>query len=319
MEISYLTYQQIDKTKWDACISHADNGLIYAYSFYLDAMAKNWDALVLSDYEAVMPLTWNKKYGIYYLYQPAFTACLGVFGKSLNAETVTAFLQAVPAKFKYWDIYFNSGNLFKLSEFNLYQRMNYVLDLNETYENIYKAYRDNIKRNIKKSKQFGLSIHKNIPVNEVVQLAKEQAGKLSSLADDDFIRFEKLYELLYSPLAGSPNGGKQAITYAVYLPLAGGPNVGENQLMASAVFFFWHNRAYYIMVGNHPNGKTLGASHALINAFIKDHAGQNLLLDFEGSDIPSLAFFYSSFGAVEEKYSAVKLNRLPGVVRWLKK
>ena len=302
MEISYLTYQQIDKTKWDACISQADNGLIYAYSFYLDAMTKNWDALVLNDYEAVMPLTWNKKYSIYYLYQPPFAACLGVFGRSLTAETISAFLQSVPAKFKYWDIYFNPGNLFKLADFNLYERMNFVLNLNETYDNLYKAYRDNIKRNIKKSEQFGLSIHRNIDIAAVIKLAKEQAGKFSSIDDDDFIRFEKLFQLL--------NKKGRARTYAVYTK--------EKQLMASAVFFFSHNRAYYIMVGNHPDGKTLGASHVLINAFIKDHAEKNLLLDFEGSDVPSLAFFYSSFGAVEEKYSAVKVNQLPFYLKWAK-
>ena len=303
MEISYCKYQQIDKTKWDACISHADNGLVYAYSYYLDAMAKHWDALVLNDYEAVMPLTWNKKYSIYYLYQPPFTACLGVFGRSLHAETMAAFLQSVPAKYKYWDIYFNPGNLFTISDFNLYQRMNYVLPLGHNYESLYNAYRDNIKRNIKKSEQFGLSIHKDVSIAAILQLAKEQAGAFTSVADDDFIRFKKLYGLLYKK--------EQATTYAVYTK--------ENELMASAVFFFSHNRAYYIMVGNHPNGKTLGASHALINAFIKDHAGEDIILDFEGSDIPSLAFFYSSFGAVEEKYSAVKLNRLPGLVKWLKK
>ncbi len=309
MEINYFTYQQINKSKWDACISNADNGLIYASSFYLDAMAKNWDALVLSaesggnDYEAVMPLTWNKKYSIHYLYQPPFTACLGVFGKLLTTETVNAFLKAIPSKFKYWDIYFNPGNLFKLKDFDLYQRMNYVLDLNKTYEDIYKAYRDNIKRNIKKSEQFGLSIHKNVPVDAVIKLAREQAGKFALPTGDDFASFEKLYHLLYKK--------QQATTYAVYTK--------QNELMASAVFFFSHNRAYYIMVGNHPNGKTLGASHALINAFIKDHAGQNLLLDFEGSDIASLAFYYSSFGAVEEKYSAVKLNRLPVYLKWMKK
>ena len=32
-----------------------------------------WDALVLDDYAAVMPLTWRRKYGTRYLYQPAFT------------------------------------------------------------------------------------------------------------------------------------------------------------------------------------------------------------------------------------------------------
>lgn len=308
MEIRYLKYEQINKTKWDACIARADNGLIYGYSFYLDAMAKHWDALVLADYEAVMPLTWNKKYRIHYLYQPPFTACLGVFarrapgGNALTAETVNAFLNAIPATFKYWDIYFNPGNCFKLADYRLYERMNYVLHLDKTYEHLYHAYRDNIKRNIKKAEQFGLTIHKNIPVAAVLQLAKEQAGSFGSAADDDFVRFKKLFHLLHSQ--------EKATTYAVYSK--------EKELMASAVFFFSHNRAYYIMVGNHPNGKTLGASHALINAFIKDHAGENIVLDFEGSDIPSLAFFYSSFGAVQEKYTAVKLNRLPALVKWLK-
>lgn len=308
VEINYLTYQQIDKTKWDTCIDNAENGLIYAYSFYLDAMARNWDALVLSagsgggDYEAVMPLTWNRKYSIYYLYQPPFTACLGVFGKMLTPETINEFLKAVPANFKYWDIYFNPGNLFKLKDFALYERMNYVLHLNSAYENLYAAYRENIQRNIKKSGQFQLSIHKNIAIAEVIKLAKEQSNSFTDIPDDDFNRFEKLFHVLYNK--------QQATTYGVYTK--------EKQLIASAVFFFSHNRAYYIMVGNHPDGKTLGASHSLIDAFIKDHAGEDLLLDFEGSDIPSLAFFYSSFGAVEEKYSALKLNRLPAYLKWMK-
>ena len=303
VEINYLTYSQINKTKWDACIDNADKGLIYAYTVYLDTMSKNWDALVLNDYEAVMPLTWNKKYGIHYLYQPAFAACLGIFGKCLTTETVNAFLKAIPGKFKYWDIYLNPGNFFKINDFDLYKRMNYVLNLNDSYDNLYNAYRDSIKRNIKKSEQLQLQINKNIPVAEITRLAKEQASSFSSLSETDFIQFEKLFYILYKD--------KRATTYGVYTK--------DGKLIASAVFFFSHNRAYYIMVGNNPDGKTLGASHALINAFIKDHAGENMLLDFEGSDVTSLAFFYSSFGARVEKYSAVKLNKLPVPVKWFKK
>ncbi len=100
MNIQYLTQQQIDKTKWDHCIADAPNGLIYGYSFYLDHMAKHWDALMLNDYEAVMPLTWNKKYGIHYLYQPFLTAQLGVFGKNITEEQVENFIQAIPSKFR---------------------------------------------------------------------------------------------------------------------------------------------------------------------------------------------------------------------------
>lgn len=303
VEIQYLTYTQINKAKWDACIDNASNGLIYAYSFYLDAMSQNWDALILGDYAAVMPLTWKKKFGIFYLYQPAFTACLGVFGRTIDAEILKAFLNAIPSKFRYCDIYLNHGNCFKVAGFHLYERMNFVLNLDRSYDELSKNYRDNIKRNTRKSEQLNLVINRNVPIKDIIKLSREQAQQFSKMTDVDFSRFENLYELL--------DKRSQAATYAI--------ETADGRLMATAVFFFSHKRAYYIMVGNDPDGKTLGASHALINAFIKDHAGKDLLLDYEGSDISSLAFFYSSFGAVEERYSALKFNRLPGMVKWLKK
>ena len=303
MAIQYVPYQHIDKRKWDACIDNAGNGLIYGCSFYLDAMAKHWDALVLGDYEAVMPLTWNKKYGIHYLYQPFFTSCLGLFGNNISAALLNDFLQQVPAKFKYWDIYLNHSNFFQLPGFELYQRMNYVLPLNDGYEKLQEAFRDNIKRNIKKAEKLNCVVKKNIAVEEVIGLAIEQSQQFSPVTKNDYDNFKKLYYLLRPQ--------QQAITYGVY--------TAADMLVASCVFFFFKKRAYYILAGNHPNGKTIGASHALINAFIKDYAGQNILLDFEGSDIRNLAFFYSSFGAAEEKYVGLKYNGLPKLVKYFKK
>ncbi|NOT50475.1 MAG: GNAT family N-acetyltransferase [Chitinophagaceae bacterium] len=300
--IQYLSNDKIDKVKWDQCIDKADNGLIYAYSFYLDAMAENWDALVLDDYEAVMPLTWKKKYGIHYLYQPFLTAQLGLFGSSINAELVEKFLGSVPAKFKYIDIYLNRHNFFPLEQFKLYPRSNYVLDLNKKYDYLYSKYRENIQRNIKKAMQAGCSIQKRFDIVKVIELALKQMKRHSKESGENVNRFRNLYQLL--------DPQKKALTYGVSL---------KDELLASAVFFFSHNRAYYILVGNNPNGKNIGASHALIDAFIKDHAGRDLVLDFEGSDLPNLAFFYNSFGAVEEKYAGFKLNRLPFYLKWLKK
>ena len=301
--IQYLSHKEIDKTKWDACITNAPNGLIYGYSFYLDCMAKHWDALVLNQYEAVMPLTWNKKYGFYYLYQPAFTASLGVFGKNLNKELIDHFIRSIPSKFKLIEISLNAGNIIDDSKTFSLLRSNYILHLNKSYEELYKAYRDSHKRNVNKAFQLGCSVNKEINVDEIIQLNKEQLQHIDGTKPEDYPNFKNLYEFL--------NTMGQAITYAIVDP--------KNKVLASAAFFFSHNRAYYIMVGNHPDGKTLGASHALIDAFTKDHAGQDLILDFEGSDIRNLAFFYSSFGAKEEIYPALKINRLPWYVRLLKK
>jgi hypothetical protein len=302
-QIKYLQHKEIDKAKWDACIEQASNGLIYAYSFYLDAMAKHWDALVLNNYEAIMPLTWNRKYSFYYLYQPAFTASLGVFGKNLNNELINDFIRSIPSKFKLIEISLNAGNIIGGPKTFSFLRSNYILHLNKVYEELYKGYRNSHKRNISKALQSGCGVSKEIPVDEIIQLNKEQLQHIDGTRPGDYPNFKKLYEFL-------KNKG-QAKTYAIIDP--------KNKILASAVFFFSHNRAYYIMVGNHPEGKTLGASHALIDAFIKEHADQNLILDFEGSDIRNLAFFYSSFGATEESYPALKMNKLPWYVRLLKR
>ena len=300
--IQYTSRDKIDPAKWDNCIDRADNGLIYSYSFYLDHMAKQWDALILDDYAAVMPLTGNKKYGIAYLYQPFLTAQLGVFGKNISAEVLEAFLNDIPSKFKYWDFYLNHKNVFALKKFDLYQRSNYILNLNKSYEDIYKGYRENITRNIKKAEQTGCSAGKDFDEEKVIDLAVQQMKTHTSESRDNVNKFRGLYKTLHEK--------RQAVTYGIFS--------SKNELLSSCVFFFSHKRAYYILVGNHPNGRTTGASHALIDAFIKDHAGKNILLDFEGSDFRNLAFFYSSFGAIEEKFAGIKLNRLPFYLKWLK-
>ncbi len=301
--IRYITQAAIDKAKWDACISSADNGLIYAYSTYLDHMADQWDALVLDDYTTVMPLTWRKKYGIHYLYQPFLTAQLGIFGHSLSATVIDQFIQAIPSKFKYWDIYLNQQNTYPLNSCKLYLRRNFTLALNKPYDELYANYRDNIKRNINKAKQSGCTSVKGFPVDQVIALAIEQLKNHDQESIPELEKFKKLFFILASQ--------HKAITYGI--------RSAKGELIASCVFTFSHHRAYYILVGNHPDGRTIGASHYLIDSFIKDHAGEDLLLDFEGSDIRNLAFFYSSFGAVEEKYAGLLVNRLPFYLKWLKK
>lgn len=301
--IQYLTRDEIDTNRWNNCIDTAGNGLIYSYHFYLDLMAKQWHGLVLNDYEAVMPLTWNRKYGIAYLYQPFLTAQLGVFGKTISAELLEAFLNAIPSQFRYWDFYLNHSNVFESENFHLYQRANYVLDLNRPYQELHDNYSENIQRNIRKAEQAGCRAGKNFDVEKVIGLALQQMRTYTNESKDNVERFRKLYRFLHYQ--------EKAIAYGTFS--------AQDKLLASCVFFFSHNRTYYILVGNHPDGRTIGASHALIDAFIKDHAGKNLALDFEGSDIRNLALFYSSFGAVEEKYAGIKVNKLPFYLKWFKK
>lgn len=300
--ITYLNQSQIDKKKWDQCIESATNGLIYGYSFYLDHMSKHWDALVFKDYEAVMPLTWNKKFGLYYLYQPFLTAQLGVFGNNISVELTDQFIQAIPARFRYIDIALNKTNASgKFTELINY-RNNYVIDLNKSYQELFNNYNENIQRNIKKANQQGCTFKKNIAVENIIELAVLQMKINNHSSKENIERFKYVYNELLTR--------NMTTTYGVFSP--------EEKLLASCVFFFSNNKAYYILVGNHPDGKTKGASHLLIDGFIKEFAGQKIALDFEGSDIPNLAHYYNSFGAKKEVYPTLKINRLPFYLRWLK-
>jgi hypothetical protein len=297
--IRYLLRREIDDRLWNTCIDGASNGLIYGYSYYLDHMAGDWDGLVLGDYRVVMPLPWRKKWSIHYLYQPPLTAQLGVFGNGLTPLLFARFLQAVPAKFRYWDFSLNHQNVFYTEGFPLYQRKNFVLPLNQPYGILWKGYRENIRRNIKKSRDYGCQVKKDVHPDQVIDLVKFSGQKGNA---EDISGFAVLFQRLKDE--------GMACTYGIVSD--------KGDLLSSAVFLFSHQRAYYILVGNHPNGRTLGASHALIDAFIQDHAGKDMVLDFEGSDIRNLAFFYSSFGAQEEVYPAIRFNQLPWWAKWLK-
>ena len=302
--IRYLTNDQIDRQKWDQCIEQAPNGLIYAYSWYLDACEVQWDGLILNDYEAVMPLTYNKKYGIHYLFQPWFCASLGIFGIDiLNEQQINIFIQAIPGKFRYVDISLNYTNRCSVESAAITQRVSYLLSLKPTYEQLRQSYRTQLKRNLSKAQAAGLIVKWDIAINEIYPLAKEIMQRVSAINDSEAKRMLELFDAVHK--------NKQTETVGIYSP--------GNELLASAVFFHSHQRWYYLIVGNHPNGKTLGASHYLIDRFIERHANSNAMLDFEGSDIGNIAYFYSSFGAVAASYQALKINRLPKILRWLKK
>jgi len=299
--IRYIKRNDIEIEKWDRCIHNAAISLIYPKSFYLDAMSKNWDALVLNDYETVMPLTWNRKYGISYLYQPAFTPMLGVFGTRVHEKSIGQFINAIPEKFKLIEINLNPDNIYSFPTGFSILRKSYVLKLDKPYEQIQAGYRENIKRNIKKCVQANCTVKKNIPVEDVIGLSKDHLSALTNVKDADFKNFRDLFNSM---------DNSQRLTYGIYR--------GE-KLLSAAAYFISNGRAYYILAGNHPDGKTLGSSHYLVDRFIADHAGSGLVLDFEGSDVASVAFFYESFGATAEIYPAIHINKLPWFVRLLKR
>ena len=61
------------------------------------------------------------------------------------------------------------------------------------------------------------------------------------------------------------------------------------------------------------------ANYFLLHHLIKEFSNQDLIFDFEGSDIHSIQFFFKKFGAIEQPYTFVKWNRLPFIPGKIKK
>ncbi|HEX4851108.1 MAG TPA: hypothetical protein VFV08_09895, partial [Puia sp.] len=155
--IEYIRREAIDTSQWDRCIEDSANSLIYAHSFYLDNMAKNWDALILNNYEAIMPLTWNQKWGMKYLYQPPLTQQLGIFSrKSIGDEVRKAFINEATKHYRFAEIYFNYFN----NDPGCKPCNNYILSLNTNYEDLQNAYAADLIKNLKRSSRFELHYRK---------------------------------------------------------------------------------------------------------------------------------------------------------------
>ena len=300
MHIRFTPHEDIDMEKWDKCVDDAVNRLPYAFSWYLDTVSYGWHALIADDYRAVFPLTAKKKYGIHYLAQPPFTQQLGVFSRDLiSTEVVDSFIEAIPDKFKLIEIKLNKHNLPSTDSLSVKENVNLELPLISSYEELQKNYSKNLKRNLKKAQKSDLTVVPQVNPSEIIRMFQLNRGKdIKGLNDSDYTKLEQLiYKMAqrgYAQVRG------------VYTK--------RNNLCAAAVFFKVEDRIIFLFSGLNDEGKQVAAMPYLIDSVVKQYAGKNIILDFEGSNDPGIARFYSGFGASQCFYPAIKMYRFP---KWL--
>jgi len=274
--------------------------LPFAETTWLDGMATNWHAIIMGDYDYVMPLPWRSKFGLKYLYQPAFTPQLGIFGAiTPSREVMRNFLSTARDHFRFAEICLNSSNVI----FTTPNRDNFILDLAKGHETISAYYSDNHKRNIRKARETGLvyevTEHESKGMDPAISFLRQQVPHLSQ---DDFNR-------LRSTCVKWWERGK-CLQRIVRSP--------EGKIMARSIYLFDGVRLVNILPFTYEAGRPLGAGHFLLDQLIREFSGQHVTLDFEGSIIPSIARFYAGFGAQAEQYPFIRWNDLPQPIRWIK-
>ncbi len=292
-----MPHNAIDKEKWDTAIRRSFNGNLYAYSWYLDTVHPQWEALVEDDYLRVMPLTGNRKWGVHYLFQPFFTQQLGVFSTEiLNSHVLNLFFAAIPDKFRFVQINLNVHNKPHPEDYRLVPNKNYLLDLIGRYPALASRYATNTKRNLKKALRSDLVLQQGMQPQQLIDLFRQNKGRdIGHWHNAHYLRLQRLmYRAIYKG-AG--------VAFGVY--------DRRNELCAGAFFLKDHRHLVFLFSATSAEGRKNGAMTFLLDAVIRSHAETARVLDFEGSNHPDLARFYRGFGAQAITYYRLEMNRLP--------
>jgi hypothetical protein len=287
--IQYVKRKDLNIQKYDACIEKSIQSKIYAFSWYLDLVADFWDVLVLDDYKAVMPVTYNFKYGFKYSLQPYFCQQTAIYTTvNINAFLIRSFLKKIPKSIIYSDVNFS----FKSDDFDTFTKQNFILDLNRAYEEIYKNYKKDRRKSLRKATEANL-LYQDFNNKEV----------LINLYKDVF-DFLKTPEKYFDKIG-------TIIDYCLKNDLGFIRNVFIKEKLICTSFFLKHNsRIYYLLGASSKEGKQYGATTFLLDSIIKEYSNTKTVLDFEGSTIPSIAYFYQSFGSELTYYYNYKSNAI---------
>ena len=291
----------IDKRRWDDCIAKSFNGSVYAWSWYLDIVHPDWEALIETDYERVMPLTPSRKFLLSYMFQPFFVQQLGVYSQStLSADDVERFVRAIPAKYKIVRYRLNEFNKVDY-ELGIYEpHRNVVLDLIYDYQSLCNNYNNNTKRNLIKANSAGLTIDKDVKAETIIKLFAENRGR-----DVEHWK-EKEYKRLLD-----------LVDTAIYHEccFVCGVNDIEGRTIAGGIFMCSHDRIIFLFSGSDESYKNKHALTFLLDNMIREFSESKYIFDFEGSDNDGLFRFYKGFGGKEVYYPEVKYNNLKGIFK----
>ncbi|MDD2797791.1 MAG: hypothetical protein PHV20_04285 [Bacteroidales bacterium] len=289
MNILHLSHNQIDKKRWDNTIESSSNSLIYGYSWYLDSLSPNWEAFILGDYEIIMPIPVKRKWGLKFVLTPYFVQKIRIFSaKSITSEIAKLFLEKLAKKFHYVDLSIALDEKNDLpSNFKVTSRTNFTLDISKSYQEISANFSKDAKRSLAKNRGISFLVNENI--EQVITNYLACYGKLSRINDSQFNSFRKVIS--------TAQKRNQLICATV---------LQDDEQIASGLFFTENRTAYYVLGAPTERGKKLNATHFLIDGFIKTFADKLQNLDFEGSDIQSVAYFYQKWGSEKEEYYRIE-------------
>lgn len=305
--IRFLKHSEIDRESWNKTAEEASNTTLFVDFDFLSVGCPGWCALVEDDYHTIMPLPVRSKLSIKYIFTPFFYSRLGLFSKeTITSEKVKEFVDAIPNKFRQIDLTLNEQNPDELIGRKIIHMVSHQLNLSYPHEYLLHHYSQNTARNVKSARKQELQYTENASFKEIIRLFRDNRGKKKA------VRYKKAdyYQLMRMAHIAYNKGCLE--------------NVGilsENKLIAGAFFLRDNGRVWFWFSGRDNQYADKKAMFLLIDEYIKRHAGQLLMLDFNGSMNENVARLYKGFGGLPYQYAMLHFTRdfyLGGLIKLYK-
>lgn len=298
-----LHRSQLNSDQWDDFVGASPQRILYAYSWYLDTVSPDWQALVLIEkdqWQAIMPLPCRRKWGMNVVQQPFFCQFLGVFTTPSFEfqEAVRLLLDKLPFSFRYISIY--TGRFGQPISYpkgmKIINADNFILSLRPPYALLFKNYTHDRKTNLLRAQKFGWKSQQSTDIEPLITLFQENhAGQIQGGVSAN------AYRLLQKVVAALQQKKALRLVYALK----------DGQIEAGALFTIFDDRIIYLFNAASATGRKGNARTWLIDQMIQEYAQTNFIFDFESPEISSISTFYQSFGAEKEAYTLLTYNNLP--------
>jgi len=284
-QIQKIKRKDLDLKKYSKAINEALNHRIYAEAWYLDILTnEKWECLVFGDYEVVMPIPLQFKFGIKFVLQPIYCQQLGIFYKEEIPEELFKEFEAKLHKYRVRAYHFNEENTESYNPEGM-KRINHILNLDADYDSLRKNYNRNRRR-------------------KLIDLPDGYELNLSERVDD----FIELYKLEYPFLGGKKDWGeklKMIMEQAFQRKTGYQCRIENEQGLAGGLFYIkTHKRLFQLGAARQKGNDAAGFFTLIIDHTIKLFSNsEDFLFDFEGSEVPGVAMFNESFGAKKAFYT----------------
>jgi hypothetical protein len=296
-KIQHLKNSEINFVKWDNCINNSHNGNIYAFSWYLDIICEEWEALVDDDYQSVMPLLITKKAGLPVTFTSSLATQLGVYSTDiLSQEKVDYFVRRLAEIYQAFDINLNKFNQVDPGLFKQKKKSTFEFDIIGDYQTIKERYSPVVQSSIQYAGDQKVNIVKGLLPNDFLKFVSRK-GVISStkIRNNELVKLRRIIAFVMRHGLGE--------ILAAYGPY--------NELIA-AIFFLKSNRKINLLYsGVTKEGIQLKAMERILDNYIHRHAGQNLTLNFENLNIPDKEDFCKGFGGKKFHFTYIKNYSVP--------